>query len=110
LFAVWTAACVELDVPVGALVVLVLEVVDEDPQAAAMAAAGTSPSRTARREGVNCRRRPGEGFVLLEVVAVSDRITSSLPCPIAGSRWAGSSSVLRIRDIKDCRYRRPTRS
>jgi hypothetical protein len=56
LFAVWTAAGEPPAVLVGALVVLVLEVVEDDPQAAAIAAAGTSPSRMALREGLQCRR------------------------------------------------------
>jgi hypothetical protein len=42
LFADWTTAAVGADV-VALPVVVVLEVVEDDPQAAAMAAAGTSP-------------------------------------------------------------------
>jgi hypothetical protein len=68
LLAVWTAGGPELDVLVVAFVVLDVELVDEDPQAAAMAAAGISPRRTARRDWIHGRRRPPAGLASLELM------------------------------------------
>ncbi len=78
LFAVLTAGAVAPVVRVVALVVLLVELVDEDPQAAAMAAAGTSPRRMARRGCIQGRVVP------LDVV-VGARITGFPPRPRAGS-------------------------
>ncbi|HEX6475659.1 MAG TPA: hypothetical protein VF005_00170 [Acidimicrobiales bacterium] len=103
LVAVMTVGAADGVELVGALVVLVLEVVDEDPQAAAMTAAGTSPIRMARRDGVQRWRRPGDGLVLLGVVAVWARITGFLlhPCGIAMG-WA-SSLCYGLVTPKDCK-------
>jgi hypothetical protein len=91
LFAVWTAGGEELE---AAFVVLVVELVeDEDPQAAAMAAAGSNPRRMARLGLIQGRCWSWDLPVLLDVVAVSARITGSFLGPARSSPGAGSDSV-----------------